>query len=494
MTASRKCDSSNSSAAVCEEGIDGAEPLGGEEFASLMARLGPFEPAPRIAVAVSGGCDSLALALLAHDWAGALGGEAIALTVDHRLRRESAEEAKRVGTWLAKPGVPHHILPWAGPKPRSGIQAAAREARFERLFDWCRDHGVLHLLLAHHLEDQAETFLLRLSRGSGVDGLAAMAPLVEVPCLRLLRPFLMVRKARLAATLKARGQVWIEDPSNRDSAHARVRLRAAMPVLAREGLDVARLSSTAERMARARAALEDATAGLLARAACVFEEGYARFDASWLVGAPEEVSLRALSRILMCVGGKTYPPRFDRLQRLFHDLQKDGLVTARTLHGCRLVPQAANGARERRGQVLVCREAAAAAQRIPLSPGSRVVWDNRFVVECAEVRWQAKPLAERRGKRRRRAILARLGRKGWNQIVEAAPELRRHPVPYPARVGLPALWDDGNVVAVPHLDYNCKSLKSPAIGIRRIAFRPAIPLAGAGFWSCMSVNSHYLLF
>ncbi|MAG22807.1 MAG: tRNA lysidine(34) synthetase TilS, partial [Rhodospirillaceae bacterium] len=197
--------------------------LKGREFSALMKGLGPFEPEPCVAVAVSGGCDSMALALLAHDWAQGRGGQTVALSVDHRLRWESGAEARQAGRWLKARGLTHHILSWTGDKPRHGVQAAAREARYRLLFDWCRRHGVLHLLLAHHQEDQAETFLLRLGRGSGVDGLAGMAPLSEVPTMRLLRPLLDVPKARLVATLQSRGQEWVEDPSNRDLAYARVR-------------------------------------------------------------------------------------------------------------------------------------------------------------------------------------------------------------------------------------------------------------------------------
>ncbi|MBF0335348.1 MAG: tRNA lysidine(34) synthetase TilS, partial [Alphaproteobacteria bacterium] len=200
-----------------------------EEFAGLMARLGPFEPRPAIAVALSGGADSMALALLADRWAAARGGVAHALTVDHRLRPESGAEAAQVAAWMASLGIGHHILARMGERPVGDLQAAARAARHALLEDWCRARGVPHLLLAHHREDQAETLLLRLARGSGLDGLAAMAPIAERPFARLLRPLLDVPRARLEATLERAGQSWIDDPSNADRAYARVRLRGLMP-------------------------------------------------------------------------------------------------------------------------------------------------------------------------------------------------------------------------------------------------------------------------
>jgi tRNA(Ile)-lysidine synthase len=240
-------------------------PLTGDEFARLLAPLGPFEPAPHLAVAVSGGADSLALALLADFWARERGGSVTALTVDHRLRPGSTDEAERVRAWLSARGIAHRILTWLGPYPLTDLQAAARAARYRLLADWCRDAGVLHLLIAHHRDDQAETLLLRLGRGSGAAGLAGMAALVEQPDCRLLRPFLSVPPARLRATLDALDQPWIEDPSNRNPVFARVRLRVARQMLDGLGLSPARLADTAGHLGRARAALEAATDALLAK-------------------------------------------------------------------------------------------------------------------------------------------------------------------------------------------------------------------------------------
>src|SRR5712691_3859412 len=231
-----------------------ARPIGADEFAALMAPHGPFESAPFLAVAVSGGADSLALCLLAWDWARRLGGSLAALTVDHGLRAASAEEAAQVGDWLAARGIAHRILAWQPPARLRNMQAAARAARYALLTEWCRAAGCLHLLTAHHREDQAETLLLRLARGSGLDGLAGMAASREATSCRLLRPLLSVPRDRLAATLRAAGQSWIEDPTNRDATYARARLRHSADLLASEGLSAARLAATARHLGRARAA------------------------------------------------------------------------------------------------------------------------------------------------------------------------------------------------------------------------------------------------
>ena len=175
-----------------------------------MAPLGPFEPAPRVAVAVSGGSDSLALCLLADRWARARGGAVFGLTVDHRLRPESGAEAAQVRRWLAARAISHRTLRWTGTRPVSGIQEEARAARLALLVGWCRRAHVLHLLLGHQREDQAETVLQRLVRGSGIDGLAAMAPvrLAMEPDgggVRLLRPLLSVSRDALTASLALLG-------------------------------------------------------------------------------------------------------------------------------------------------------------------------------------------------------------------------------------------------------------------------------------------------
>ena len=261
-------------------------PVGGGDFAALMAALGPYEARPHVVAACSGGADSMALTLLLQEWTRARGGSLTALTVDHRLgpNRRPRPGRSRLGSG----GAASRMRRWFARIRRSRETCRRRRAEhaIALLSSWCRERGVLHLVLAHHLEDQAETLLLRLARGSGVDGLAAMAPVSETPTVRLLRPLLTVPKARLGATLEAVGQPHVEDPSNESAAFRRVRLRHASSVLAREGLTAERLAATAARMARARAALDDAAARLLARAAALYPEGYAFLDLAEFRAAP----------------------------------------------------------------------------------------------------------------------------------------------------------------------------------------------------------------
>ncbi len=407
-------------------------PVSSGEFAGLMARLGPFEARPRVAVAVSGGADSMALALLAGEWAASLGGAAVAVTVDHRLRPRSGDEAAEVAARLAERGIRHAILRWEGDKPASDIQAAARAARYDLLSAFCRSEGILHLLLAHHRDDQAETLLLRLGRGSGVDGLAAMAPERPTGWGRVLRPVLEMPRSRLVATLTAGRQTWIEDPSNTDPAYSRVRLRRMAPVLAAEGLGADRLAATAARLGRARVALERATAEAAARFVMLHPAGFARCATDGFAALADEVGLRLLARVLAVVGGEIYPPRAERLERLYDEVLR-GLGGARTLSGCRVVPDG--------DHVVVCREPARLAPPVALVPGVWGEWDGRF---------RALALAGAPPGLR----LGALGRQGWRKVVAAMAPKRPPSLPACARPGIPAIYDQDGVSAVPHLGYN----------------------------------------
>jgi len=344
-------------------------------FAALIERLGPFERRPRLAVGVSGGADSLALVLLADRWARSRGGEVTALTVDHGLRPESAAEAAQVGEWLARRGIAHHVLRWEGAKPRTGIQQAAREARRALLLEWCRQAGVLHLLLAHHHDDQLETMMLRRVHGSGPDGLAAMAAVVETPEVRILRPLLDVPGHRLKATLQHLGQPWIEDPSNRDPTFERVRIRQSLSAPAHGTAGGAPVPPDPHRFGAARAARDAEVAALLAAAAAIYPEGWAVLDPIRLRAADTELSRRALTRILLAVGGAAYPPRSERLERLHDVLRRDALGGGHTLAGCRILP--------RRGGILFVREPAAAAHDVAVDRAGTFEWDRRFVVKVA---------------------------------------------------------------------------------------------------------------
>lgn len=304
-----------------------------------MEPFGPFPDGETMAVAVSGGPDSMALCRLVQVWSDNKGIKLIGLTVDHGLRPDAAQEAGQVSQWLKHRGMSHQTLVWEEGKTVGQLerspQAAARDARFELMCRWCRDNGVLRLLIAHHADDQAETFLHRLVRGSGVDGLAAMAPETVRHGITLLRPLLRRFKADLIATCKAFDQPWIDDPSNDDDRYTRVRLRKLLSALEKEGFNTDRLLNTVTHMQRAKAAIDSAVTNVMRDAVRQTEPEALAVDYAVLKAAPEEVGLRCLARCLCQLSGAAYPPRFESLAHVY-----GALGTAewsdRTLHGCQL--------------------------------------------------------------------------------------------------------------------------------------------------------------
>lgn len=383
--------------------------------------LRPLASAGALTVAVSGGADSLALCLLTAAWAHERGRALTALTVDHALRPESAAEAAQVATWLTARGIPHVVLTWTGTKPARSMQAAARDARYALLTGWCRHNGVRDLLLGHHRDDQAETVLLRATRGSGPDGRAGMATIVERDGVRVLRPLLRVSRERLRATLLAHGQTWIEDSSNENPAFARVRARRALAAAPALTLRLTRQADAESALRTAREALAEE---ILASHVEFAEAGHC-----WLsraaAAAPEAVLARTLAQLLRRAGGRAYAPSRHALAPLVRWLQGE-VQGARTLHGCVVAAHA--------HRFLVCRETRALPE-MPIADGQAIVWDNRFQATL------------RGGRRGIRYTVGALGPRGWALMGGRA----RRCMPYRAALSVPALYADGEVLAAPHL-------------------------------------------
>jgi tRNA(Ile)-lysidine synthase len=294
-----------------------------------------------LVLAVSGGPDSTALLVLAARWAKRLkrAPKLVAVTVDHGLRTEAAREAATVGRLARRLGIAHRTLRWRGRKPKSGLQEAARQARYRLLAQAAARAGYGHILTAHTLDDQAETILFRLARGSGVTGLAGMAHASPVPVngahtIFLVRPLLAIPKARLVATLKVARIGYSEDSSNFDPRFARVRLRTLLPALAREGLDARGLARLAARIRRVESTIEVAVAA--ARAALAPppwpQGGPIVFATARFAGLPAEVGLRLLGRAIAHAGDEG-PVELAKLETLYDTLRQANSGLRRTLAG-----------------------------------------------------------------------------------------------------------------------------------------------------------------
>ena len=356
-------------------------------FSRLMGSFTPFESRATIAVGVSGGIDSMVLMLLLDSWCRAHDFHAVGLIVDHGLRAESTQEARCVHSVLRDKGIDVHILSCPHTEVVANKQAWARHHRYALLNQWCLRNHVLHLASAHHLDDQFETFFLRLARGSGVYGLAAMSAERFLPSVRLLRPLLSVERARIVATaqrLSLSTDTLVDDPSNHDERFARTRLRAQADVLAQQGFTRWRTSRTIAALARARTTLEDNVRLWTQRFVCVYPQGYALLLRDGLTHNDDEIALQGVGRVLRMVSGTTFMPRLTTLQRLCQSLYDSN--KALTLHGC-LVRYTQQG-------WLIMREPAYATECTTTKNKKTLLWDRRFKVFSAQEGFICRALQE----------------------------------------------------------------------------------------------------
>lgn len=319
-------------------------PISVQQAKGLFAN---WKRATGLVLAVSGGPDSIALMWLAARWRAALsrGPDLLAVTVDHGLRPESAREAREVKRLARTLGVRHRTMRWSGEKPKSGVPAAARAARYHLLATVARQSGASHILTAHTRDDQAETLLMRLLRGSGIGGLAAMARESEREGVLLARPFLNISKSQLIATLEKARIGYAEDPTNRDLSFTRPRIRNLIEGLGAEGGDARNLARLASRLARANAAIEvlvDGAARYLAlrdrgagsSAALGTRSPNTSFDGAAFAAMPEEIRLRLLLRAINRIGHEG-PAELGKVEILLAVLDR-ALRTASEKHQPRL--------------------------------------------------------------------------------------------------------------------------------------------------------------
>ncbi|MGE0241489.1 MAG: tRNA lysidine(34) synthetase TilS [Parvibaculaceae bacterium] len=389
--------------------------------AAAQELFAPLSFHAHVALAVSGGSDSTALMWLVRRWALAANDppKISVLTVDHGLRPEARAECATVARWAGALGLAAHILTWTGRKPASGLQAKARAMRYGLLNDWCRAHGASLLVTAHTLEDQAETVLMRLARGSGIKGLSGMRA-DETGDVLLERPLLTVSRAELRATLRAADHPWIDDPSNDDDQFERVRLRKAAMALNELGLTSRAIARSARRLERALVALEGMAGDFMARHVDVRPEGFAMIDIGAFGRLDEEIAIQVLERLLERLGGGSSSPRLAAVEALQHWLRR-GDSQARTLSGCRIA--------RRKRHLLIGREPGRISLApVVITPGRSVLWDNRFTVTLA-------------GADRPCAIVP----------VKALNLARRSDVPAFVQESLPAILAQGEIAAVPSL-------------------------------------------
>jgi tRNA(Ile)-lysidine synthase len=382
---------------------------------SVASVLGEISP-QRLGVAVSGGGDSVALLAVLADYARARDIELHVVTVDHGVRPEARQEIAFVTNLCARWGLEHHVEYWTGWTGQGNFQAMARDARYALMADWAYANEIGHIALGHTADDQAETFLMRLARGAGVDGLSAMAPRRITHGITWVRPFLKVERAALRTYLKAAHLSWCEDPSNESRDYERIRVRDALAVLGTVGITIEGLVQVAQNMAKAREALDWQTF-LTAREVATIQGGAVALDRRRLLTQPDEIGRRLLVHSVRWISGSAYAPRGPTVARALAAL-RSGKTS--TLDGCMV--EAAGPT------VWVFREHNAVREAV-CEVGE--TWDNRWLVEGPD----DNPDLEVRAL----GFEALAGIDGWRDIG----------LPRAALAASPAVWYDDTLIAAP---------------------------------------------
>ncbi len=406
-------------------------------FDAVMTALGPFEPRARFAAAVSGGADSMALALLAHRFATERDGALLALIIDHGLRADSARESADTATRLAGMGIASRVLLARDLSKGPALAERARAARYGLLTEACAAAGIVHLLAGHHRGDQVETLMMRVLSGSATLGLAGMPALMETAAVRLLRPLLDVPPQMLRDFLTGLGVGWVEDPSNRDPAALRARLRLGRADPAGNGEGTWAMAQAARMAGAHRAARDEAIARALAARISIRPEGFAILPRG-------PIDPDALAAVMRVIAGAPYAPPIDRVAAL---ARAPGPAT---LGGTRILPAGRHGP----GWLLV-REARALRPAVAARHGA--IWDGRFRLTGAPFGIDLTEAGLRFG-----ALGSGAAR---YRVLRGPPTVVLH--------GLPAVCRDDIVIAIPHLGFG-----DPAW---RVVFNPPSPMAGAPF-------------
>ncbi|MEM8655881.1 MAG: tRNA lysidine(34) synthetase TilS [Pseudomonadota bacterium] len=389
-------------------------------IAAIEAQMG-VTPPDRVGVAVSGGGDSVALMAALVRYCQDKGVELHVITVDHGLREGTKEEIALVTDLCAKWDLPHHVEYWTGWDGQGNLQAAARDARYEIMADWAYANRISVIAVGHTADDQAETFLMRLARASGVDGLSAMPARFMRHGITWVRPFLGIERSALRHYLQAAGIKWCEDPSNRSRDFERVRVRDVLTVLGTLGITTDKLIEVADHMGRAREALNWQTF-LAAQDMAQVIHGVIAIDLAKFRLLPQETARRLMVHTLNWTSQHTYPPRKDPVARAIAAVRTG---QSATLDGCQVSVE--------NGMIWVFRELNAVKDTV-CEVGD--MWDDRWLISGPEddPEFEVRALGYE----------ALSGIEGWRDIG----------LPRAALAASPAVWYEDNLVAAPFVGFD----------------------------------------
>lgn len=416
-----------------------------QRFAALLQSLGPFAASTHFAIALSGGADSLALTLLMQDYVAQHGGRISALTVDHRLRVESAEEAQHVGAMMRARCIDHHILTPAHDDASNNLQEAARNWRYAALSDYCRSYGILHCLVAHNTGDNRETTQHNITRGDTADGASGMRSVRNLNGVRFLRPLLTVERSELEDFLRSKNAEWIEDPSNQNQKFARVQTRQMLQQnpTERTSLDAIIATERTARMAR-----DHALAYAAMSCVTIHPLGFADIDLVAWRALDTALATQLLADCITTISGTTTRPRGSDTLRLADALRSN--FSKRTLQHCELTLYG--------DHVRIAREFARVAGPITLSGSGEMRWDERFTIHYMLPAGTHYTLAalDISGLKQAKA--------NWGSAADVPP-------------ATPAVWHLDELVHLPHIEVPHAAAQHVSIG-----FSPPKPLAAAPFW------------
>jgi tRNA(Ile)-lysidine synthase len=307
-----------------------------EVFASKIEEIFSQKKLPKkIAVAVSGGADSLALTLLLAEFCKIKKIKVFAITIDHKMRKNSSKEALKLNKFLSGKKISHQVLAIPTKKiPQKNIEAKLREARYQMLGDFCLKNKIEYLFLGHHLGDVAENFLIRLFRGSGLDGLSTMAEISEINKIKLVRPLLNFEKSQLEDFLKSKKVKYFEDETNRDEKFLRNKIRKFFESFPEKNLIQKRIKNTADEISKMRDNFDEEMLHAAAEILEFSENGYFLLDRKKFQKIDEKIALKILALVLMEVSGEIYKPRLEKLKNCYNYLMSNGEIKPRNFYGC----------------------------------------------------------------------------------------------------------------------------------------------------------------
>ncbi|CAN1592965.1 tilS tRNA(Ile)-lysidine synthase [Candidatus Pelagibacterales bacterium] len=421
-------------------------------YFSFREKISSFIGKERFAIAVSGGSDSLALSVLAKLYSLENDNAFVSLIIDHKLRKESAEEARVTYKNLTQNKIKAKILTYQGEKFSSNIQKKARDLRYDLFHKYCAKNKIKFLILAHHQDDLIENFYIRLIRGSGIKGLTSLQNIFEYSKdFYLLRPLLNFNKQELLSVTKKSYSSWIEDPSNKNDKFLRVRIRKMQTKLQKEGFDPKRIIKTIDNLNTVKDSLDFYIFKSEKKYLNFYKEGYATLKSSIFNNEAQEVIFRVIIKAIHFVSGEYYPPRSDSLKGLMKNLLAKSFKSS-TLGGCLI--------EKNKNIISFYREDRNVAVETLNKTKQKTNWDDRFLVN-------------KNFNNQQQFVVKKLGNHGIEYLRKNKFNDYGNKIPVHAKKTLPSFWNnEGQLLFVPFVNFKNKkyNIKNDSFSVSFLRF------------------------